>query len=230
MRLVVEFDVDAPACLTEPTVLTCTGPVLQLRRIEVTADTVETVGGLGVDLASVTSDHVPHLPRSGHAPDERTLSLGRTLGDDVDDAVHRVGSPERAGGPSDDLDAIKIRQRHVLGLPEHAAEQLRVDAPAVDHDEQLVVGDRRKSARGDRPAAAIEARHGDAVGEPQRVSERVDAVAPDVFAGDDRHGRRCVDPPLGRSRHGCHVDLHQLFERQRLQILGLGAGLTRRPG
>jgi hypothetical protein len=34
------------------------------------------------------------------------------------------------GTASDDLDAVEIGQRHVLRFPEHAAEELRVDAAA----------------------------------------------------------------------------------------------------
>jgi len=114
---------------------------------------------------------------------------------------------------ADDLDAVEIGQRHMLRFPEHASEQLRIHAASVNHHQHLVVRDSRKPPGGDRPAPAIEPRDANAVGEPQRIGERVDAVAPDVFAGDDRDGRRRIDAPFRFARHGRDIDLHQLFER-----------------
>ena len=114
---------------------------------------------------------------------------------------------------ADDLDAVEIGQRHMLRFPEHASEQLRIHAASVNHHQHLVVRDSRKPPGGDRPAPAIEPRDANAVGEPQRIGECVDAVASDVFARDDRDGRRRIDAPFRFARHGRDIDLHQLFER-----------------
>jgi hypothetical protein len=52
--------------------------------------------------------------------------IGRIPGaprDDVDDAVHGVGPPQRAARPGDDFDAIDVLEQVVLHVPEHPGEK-----------------------------------------------------------------------------------------------------------
>src|SRR5689334_19764648 len=58
------------------------------------------------------------------------------LGDDVDDAVYGVGSPNRPAWSPDDLDAIDILQQRVLHSPVDAGKERRVDAAAVNQHQQ----------------------------------------------------------------------------------------------
>src|ERR1700691_3540903 len=65
-----------------------------------------------------------------HCPDQRgcsnALRICRSLRNDVDHAVRRIGSPDGAAGTADDLNAIDVVQRHVLHVPIDAGEERRV--------------------------------------------------------------------------------------------------------
>src|SRR6185437_9473675 len=70
--------------------------------------------------------------------DEQALRVARAFGDDVDDAVDGVGAPQRAARAADDFNAVDVIQQHVLHVPKHAGIERRVNAAAIDHDEELV--------------------------------------------------------------------------------------------
>src|SRR5260370_13064911 len=57
---------------------------------------------------------------------------------DVDDAVHGVGAPYSSARSANHLNALKVLQRHVLGVPVNAAEEWRINSPAIDQDKQFV--------------------------------------------------------------------------------------------
>ena len=50
---------------------------------------------------------------------QSTLGILGLFGDDVDDAVHRIGTPQCATRAADNLDAIHIFQKRILHIPEH---------------------------------------------------------------------------------------------------------------
>src|SRR5216684_271294 len=64
--------------------------------------------------------------------DESSMSIFSALGDDIDDGINRIRSPDGSARASDDFDAFNILQQGVLNLPINPREQRRVDAPAVD--------------------------------------------------------------------------------------------------
>jgi hypothetical protein len=138
---------------------------------------------------------------------------------DVDDAVHRIGAPQRRARPADDLDAVDVLEYVVDGVPEDAGEQGRVDRASVYHDEQLVRRVLVEAARRHRPRSGVEAGHVHAVGERERVGDGGDAGAADIVAGDDGDGRRRGAHRFGTSRGERDVDVHELFDRQLLEIL-----------
>src|SRR2546427_3175472 len=70
--------------------------------------------------------------------DIKTLCVPGGAGDDVDDAIDRVGSPQRAAGTADDFDAVDILEKVVLYVPEHPAIERGVHRPTVDQHQELV--------------------------------------------------------------------------------------------
>ena len=69
---------------------------------------------------------------------EAAAALAGLLGDDVDDAVERVGAVERRARTADDLDALDVLRADRERLPERGADEVDVHAAAVDEDEHLV--------------------------------------------------------------------------------------------
>ncbi len=63
--------------------------------------------------------------------------LGRA-GDDVDHAVDRIAAPQGAAGAADHLDPVDVLEHHVLGFPEHARKERRVDGATVDQHQHLL--------------------------------------------------------------------------------------------
>jgi hypothetical protein len=140
-RITGELPIQAAAALTDAAILLSAAAIRQLGRIEVAADTVEAIARFRVDLSAVTRNQMRPLARACYTAHEGALRVGGPLGDDVDDAVHGVRSPQCARGAANDLYSVEVRQRHVLRFPEHASEQLRVHAASVNHHQHLVVRD-----------------------------------------------------------------------------------------
>src|SRR5256885_1064266 len=69
---------------------------------------------------------------SAAAGDERSMSILGVFGDDIDDSVDGICSPDGSARASDDLNAFNILKQCVLHLPVHPCEQRRVNAPAID--------------------------------------------------------------------------------------------------
>src|SRR5580658_8689488 len=65
------------------------------------------------------------------------VGIFRALGDDVDNPVDGVRSPDSAARSPDHLNAFNILERSGLSLPIDSGEQRRVDAATVDQDEQF---------------------------------------------------------------------------------------------
>src|SRR2546427_4455567 len=60
--------------------------------------------------------------------------------DDVDDAVHRVGAPQRGPGSADDFHPVDVPEGHILHVPEDAGVERRVHGAALDEHQQLIGG------------------------------------------------------------------------------------------
>ena len=140
------------------------------------------------------------------------------LGDDVDDTVHRVRAPHRATGAADDFNAIDIFEEHILDVPEHAGEERRVHAAAIDEHEQLVRRGAVESARRDRPLMRADLRDLEIRREPQRLRNARRAGAADLVVRDDLNRGCDLRELLRLSGDGRHVDLEQLFQAQALEL------------
>src|SRR3546814_14059213 len=84
-----------------------------------------------------SSDLVEQLAAAQRA-DIASLAGTGIAGHDVDDAVYGIGSPQRRAGAADHLYAVDIFGDDILHVPIDAGKQRRINAPAVDQDEQLV--------------------------------------------------------------------------------------------
>ena len=173
------------------------------------------------------------LEVAGAERQHAALGLARGPGDDVDHAVDRVGAPQRRARPADHLDAVDVLRQHLLHVPVDAAEQRRIDAAAVDQDQQLV-GQARvvadvEAARRDRVAGGVELRDFEVGREPQHLGDAGGARADDVVVADhvDRGGR--VAERLGRLRDRGDLDVGELLDRQVAQVFDRLGMPGRRP-
>src|SRR5437762_4058718 len=64
--------------------------------------------------------------------DESSMSIFSALGDDIDDGVNGICSPDGSTRAPDDFDPLNILEQCVLDLPIDTCEQGRVNAPAVN--------------------------------------------------------------------------------------------------
>ena len=150
--------------------------------------------------------------------DQRILGVRRVAGDDVDDAVDRVGAPQRGARPADHLDLLHIVQHQILDLPEHPREHRIVHAAAVDQHQLFIGEDSIETADGDRPSAGVETRHLHPGHQAQRLGNRGHPRAPQVVAGDHRHRRRRLAPLLHFPGDRRHLHLHQFLQAQIRQV------------
>jgi hypothetical protein len=65
------------------------------------------------------------------------MGIFGALGDDVDNPVDGIGSPNGAAGPPDYLNALNVLERSSLGLPIDAREERRIHAPSVNEYKQF---------------------------------------------------------------------------------------------
>src|SRR5207253_6453267 len=93
------------------------------------------------------------ISASGLAVD--SLRVRRVFGDDIDDAVDRIGSPQRRAGTTDDLDAVEIGEKDVLHIPQRSAEERIVDCAPIDQYERLVGKAAGEAAHPDRPGVRV---------------------------------------------------------------------------
>jgi hypothetical protein len=96
----------------------------------------------------------------------------------------------------------------------------RVDASAVDQDEQLVRAlDSVEAARGHRILPGVDPLDLQVRGQSKRFGQRCRRGAVDVVAGDDEdRGRRPADR-LRPLRGGADLELGELLDRQLAQVL-----------
>jgi len=70
------------------------------------------------------------VPRIGRQ--ESTLGVAGLLGNDVDDAVYGICSPNSRSGTADDLDSFDVGQKKILCVPVHPREHWGVDGASID--------------------------------------------------------------------------------------------------
>ncbi len=74
------------------------------------------------ELEALTDGALKAVDLTGQAGGESALGIGGALGDDIDDAVDGVRSPDGAAGAADDLDAVDVVEQDVLDVPVDALE------------------------------------------------------------------------------------------------------------
>src|ERR1017187_5067334 len=74
------------------------------------------------DLAAILCARNASIQVSAARLQEKTLSIPRTLGDDIDDPIDRVRPPEARTGAANYLDLRNIVKRYVLRIPENACD------------------------------------------------------------------------------------------------------------
>ena len=70
--------------------------------------------------------------RSSTARHQNARGLLGFFGDDVDDAIYRIGAPYRPAGPADHFNSFDVLEWHVLRIPIDAPEKRRVHGPAIN--------------------------------------------------------------------------------------------------
>src|SRR5581483_2743309 len=121
---------------------------------------------------------------AGRHVHQTALGIASLLRDDVDDAVDRIRTPDCAARAADNLDAIDVREHDVLHVPVDAFEQRRVDAAAVDENEQALGELAVEAAYRDGPLIALLARDIDAGNEPQELRDAGCAGAANIVLGE----------------------------------------------
>ena len=190
------------------------------------------VGDLAVDPKRTVRAQLSALPRSGAAleipgscHEQSALRFRSAPGDYVDHAVHRIGAPQRCARAADHLDPVDIFEQRILGVPEHAREQRRVDSAPVDEDQKLVRDRVVEAARADRVLTGVDSRHLEIGGEPQRLGEIGCSRAANIVPGDDKDGSRRVRQALGAARYRGDLEIGELLQAEVGQVGGL-AGLS----
>ena len=130
--------------------------------------------------------HPPTLPLSDHKrtgvrvrpveaaePERRAraLHLARRLADHVDDAVERVRAPDGGRRPADHFDLLDLVEVHRQEVPHDEAEEILVEAAAVEQRE-LPGGQRSgRRAAGEVDVPRRDLRNVDAGNRPQQLGE-----------------------------------------------------------
>ncbi len=141
--------------------------------------------------------------------------FARRLRDDVDDAGERVGAPDGGCRTTDDLDLFDRVQVRRQQIPQHDAEEIEIDRPAVEQHELCVRERAGGLTAGDVDVTGgqlndVEARHA-----PQQVAVVLSGRALQLRAPQHRHRRRRVDEGRVISRRADHDSFSERRELQR---------------
>ena len=150
--------------------------------------------------------------------DKTALGIGGMLGDDVDHPVDGIGSPQGRAGTADDLDPLDILQQDVLHFPVNPGKSVAVNAAAIDQDQQFVGEAAVGTAAVHRPLVGVDARDVEAGHHAQGVRDVGHPGLFQVFVGDDEDGRGAVGEALALAADRGHLDTHQIFEAQFIEI------------
>ena len=191
---------------------------------------------LAVDAIVPRGPGRPAIPRADEAAvlvaaargGQRALRGSRRLRDDVDDAVHGIGAPQRATRAANHFNPLHVLEQHVLRLPIGAGEQRRIDGAPVDQHQHRAREAIGEAAHADRPGAAVDAGHLHPGRQPQRLRNRHGSRTADVVLRDDVDGRGDAANRLGPAVHRRHVELEQVGQAHALHLfrgrLRRGAG------
>src|SRR3984885_8832099 len=128
---------------------------------------------------------------------ESAIGILAAFGDDVDDAVDSVSSPDRTAGAANHLDSLDILQKDVLKLPIDASKQRRIDAAAVNEHEHGLRELAAKPAYAYGPVVRVDPGHFHARHHSQDFRHACGSGAADVLLGYHVDRRRSVPDFLG---------------------------------
>src|SRR5216683_422971 len=113
------------------------------------------------------------------------MSILGVFGDDVDDGIDGICSPDGSARASDDFDPFNILEQCVLDLPINTGEQRRINAPAVDYHEYRSGQGASKSAHPQGPRVGIDPSDFNSGYETQGFRNAGCTGTPDVFLCND---------------------------------------------
>src|SRR6266436_1928106 len=90
------------------------------KREEPAASVTDPKLGTVPNFGSVTDAAGSSLFRSASSCNNRGLRGCSRFGDDVDDAINRIGSPQRCSRTANHFNPVQIFKHHVLDIPVHA--------------------------------------------------------------------------------------------------------------
>jgi hypothetical protein len=143
----------------------------------------------------------------------RAPGVSSPFGDDVDHPIDGIWSPNRASGPANNLNVIDVAEIEVLHIPIDAFKQRRVDASAIDKDEQTLGKSAIESANTNGPRTALEASHLDARNQAKQFGNRSGARAANVFLIDHGNGCRGLPDLFRLLGDGGNFNIAELFQR-----------------
>jgi len=150
--------------------------------------------------------------------DVEALRFRRAPGDDVDNTVDGVGTPQRRPRPTDHLDPVDVVGQHIGQVPIDSREQRGVDGTPVDQHQQLVRIALRlhvavETASGDYPVRRAGLVDLQVRRETKHLRNCCRARADDVVAADDvDRGGRIAKRHVGLADRR-NVDVLQVLDR-----------------
>ncbi len=214
--------IHAKSALSFPPAIVCAGLIRQLEAILPVSQSVDTEGRLLIDLLSISYPQSLLLIAGAGCYCRTGGQIGGAR-DDVHHAIHRVGTPERGAGATDDLYPIDILQQDVLSIQVHSRKQRRVDAAPVNQDQELVREVLIRLIAAESTRAHCIRRRGEAPHlqirrEAQCLRDGRSPRTDDLIVRDDVDGRRRSAETFGGLRHRSDVDVGELLERKGLQL------------
>ena len=152
---------------------------------------VHPVGGVIIDFGAIADSAESFFLGAGSRGEQATLGVLRVFGDDIDDAIDRVGAPEAGPRAADDLDPFDVIEHGVLGIPEDSGKKRVVQGAAIHEHQKFVGGKGIEAPAGDRPFVGVYPRHLQAGHHAQYLWKSGGARALYVFLVDHKNcGRR----------------------------------------
>ena len=159
------------------------------------------------------------------------IELARRFRDEVDHAVQGVGAPHRRRGTADHFDLPELVGIHRQQVPRHEAEEIEIQAAAVEQRQRRGGERRRRAAHGDVVIAGGGLREVHARDRTEQLGVVGRGRRRNHVGGHHRHGGRRVDELLLdlRRRHDHLLFVDRWFGRRRgrLRRRLLRAGLCK---
>ncbi len=149
------------------------------------------------------------------------------FGDDINDAVHRIRTPNGAAGTADHFDPVDVVHVGVLHFPVGAGKECRVNGTPINQHKNAAREPVAKPANSDGPLVRVNSRHFDAGRKTQSFGNAGGPGTTNLFARYHVDGNRAPEGFLRFLRGGCDFDLRQFLEAHVLEGCGtILAGVT----